>query len=279
MPCRPEPASSPPLPWANVNTISVQFSGPVSDVGLGSLKLVGGTGSGSVAAPSVTGFASDGNNTYSWTLASSLGNNKYVLAIATTGSSFGTPGSTQVVDANGAGISGTFLNSTQLPRRARRSRRATVWPVRRSTSSSTCCRATAIRGCSTTRLTRLSARGKNNDHETSTDYSEYVDYNGAGLINGADAAIDLSHNNIHNNTLTAPTAPAASQQVGTTASTDFTPLALGVQETGGSTWLTAGSSPVEHRRATSSRPARLRSPQLRPAPAARRAVIWEAVIR
>ena len=36
------------LPWANINTISVPFSGPVSNIGLGSLKLVGGTGSGAV---------------------------------------------------------------------------------------------------------------------------------------------------------------------------------------------------------------------------------------
>ena len=35
-----------------------------------------------------------------------------MFAIATTGSSFGTPGSTQVTDANGAGISGTFTTSS-----------------------------------------------------------------------------------------------------------------------------------------------------------------------
>ena len=40
-----------PLPWANLNTISVTFSGAVNNIGLGSLGLVGGTGSGSVAAP------------------------------------------------------------------------------------------------------------------------------------------------------------------------------------------------------------------------------------
>jgi hypothetical protein len=38
-----------------------------------------------------------------------------------------------------------------------------------------------------------------------------------------------------------PTAPSASQQVGTTG---FTALALGVQETGSSTSLAAGSSPA-----------------------------------
>ena len=40
------------------------------------------------------------------------GDYKYVLAVATTGSSFGTPGSTQVTDSNGAGISGTFTTSS-----------------------------------------------------------------------------------------------------------------------------------------------------------------------
>ena len=58
------------LPWANINTISVQFSGQVSNIGLGSLALVGGTGSGATPAPAVTSFTSDGNNTYSWSLAS-----------------------------------------------------------------------------------------------------------------------------------------------------------------------------------------------------------------
>ena len=78
------------LPWANINTISVSFSGAVSNIGLGSLKLVGGTGGGAVAAPSATGFTSDGSNTYSWSLSGNLGNNKYIFAIATTDSSFGT---------------------------------------------------------------------------------------------------------------------------------------------------------------------------------------------
>src|SRR5208282_5251483 len=89
------------LPWSNMDTISVQFSGAVSDIGLGSLKLVGGTGGGAVAAPSVTGFSSAlGSNIYQWTLSAPMGNNKFIFAIATTGSSFGTSGSTQVVDAN-----------------------------------------------------------------------------------------------------------------------------------------------------------------------------------
>ena len=103
------------LPWANINTISVQLSGQVSNIGLGSLALVGGTGSGATPAPAVTSFTSDGNNTYSWSLASALGNNKYVLAIATTGSSFGTAGNTQVTDANGAGISGEFTTGQSFP--------------------------------------------------------------------------------------------------------------------------------------------------------------------
>ena len=100
------------LPWTNLNTITVSFSGAVQDVGLGTLDLVGGSGG---TTPSVTGFTPDGNNTYTWTLSGPLTNNKYVFAIATTGSSFGTAGSTQVVDSNGAGISGHFTEGQSFP--------------------------------------------------------------------------------------------------------------------------------------------------------------------
>ena len=223
-----------PLPWANVNTISVQFSGAISNIGLASLELLGGTGLGSVPAPSVIGFASDGNNTYSWTLASPLGNNKYVLAIATTGSSFGTAGSTQVVDANGAGISGTFINSTSTPTTGQ------AFPSGNGLAGSTfdfffnVLPGDGNQGPLDNATDTALAYGKNNDHETSAGYNPYVDYYGAGIINATDAAIDLAHNNIHNNTITPPTAPADSQQVGTTASTpstSLTLLALSVLET------------------------------------------------
>ncbi len=96
------------LPWTNLNTITVTFSGPVSGVALGSLKLNGGSGG---STPSVTGFTSDGSNTYSWTLSGPLTNNKYAFGIASTSSSYGPA----VVDSHGAGISGTFTTGQALP--------------------------------------------------------------------------------------------------------------------------------------------------------------------
>ena len=220
-----------PLPWANVNTISVTFSGAVSDIGLGSLKLVGGTGTGSVAAPAVTGFTSDGSNTYSWTLASSLGNNKYVFAIATTGSSFGTPGSTQVTDANGAGISGTFTTGQAFP--SGNGLAGSTFDFFFDLLPGDGNRATTSTSSADTAL----AKSVNNQHETSATYNPYVDYDGAGIDSATDIAFNASHNNVHNSTLTSPTAPSDSSGVGTTG---FTALALGVQETGSS----SSSSPA-----------------------------------
>jgi alpha-L-arabinofuranosidase len=227
------------LPWTNINTISVSFSGAVSNIGLGSLKLVGGTGGGAVAAPAVTSFASDGNNTYSWTLASPLGNNKYVLAIATTGSSFGTPGSTQVTDANGAGISGTFTTGSSS------------FPSGNGLAGSTfdfffnVLPGDGKRGGTVNSADAAAASSTLNDHETTAGYSPYYDYEGFGLINSVDVAIAAANLNKTQSGITTPTAPSASQQVGQTGdavgTTGFTALALGVQETGSSTSLTTGS--------------------------------------
>jgi hypothetical protein len=226
------------LPFANINTISVSFSGAVSDIGAGSLKLVGGTGSGSIVAPSVTGFTSDGSNTYSWTLSGSLGNNKYVFAIATTNSSFGTAGSTQVVDANGAGISGYFVTSS-----------STFTTDGNGLANSTfdfffdLLPGDGAQGTNDNTTDTATARAKNTFHETSASYSAYYDYYGAGIINTNDSSLDLARNGTHNNTLTAPSPPSASQQVG---STGFTGLALGVQETGSSQAGTATPSVVSN---------------------------------
>ncbi|HEX4144747.1 MAG TPA: hypothetical protein VHY91_14675 [Pirellulales bacterium] len=217
------------LPWANINTISVSFSGPVNDIGLGSLKLVGGTGGGSLAAPSVTGFTSDGNDTYSWSLSGNLGNNKYIFAIATTGSSFGTPGSTQITDANGAGISGTFTTSSS------------TFPSGNGLAGSTFDFAFNVlpgdgnQSANVNAVDGAGAKALNNDHETSAGYNPYYDYKGAGIINASEPAIDAAAVNAKQSSITAPTAPADSQ-VGSVGSsgTGFTALALGVQETGSS---------------------------------------------
>jgi hypothetical protein len=217
------------IPWVNINTISVSFSGPVSNIGQGSLQLVGGTGSGSVAAPSVVGFANDGNNTYSWTLSGSLGNNKYIFAIATTGSSFGTAGSTRVTDANGAGISGTFTTGSS------------TFPSGNGVAGSTfdfsfsVLPADGAQGGTVNSSDAAGAKARANDTTTSAAYSPYYDYYGAGLINSADAAVAAANSNKNQSSITFPTAPSA-RQVGPVqlviAATGVTPLALGVQETG-----------------------------------------------
>ena len=95
-----------PLPWSTINEIDVQFSGPVSGITAGSIELVGGTGGAghAAAAPTVTSVTSLGGNAYQISLSGNLGYNNYIFAIASTGSSFGPA----VVDANGAGISGTL---------------------------------------------------------------------------------------------------------------------------------------------------------------------------
>jgi hypothetical protein len=228
------------LPWANINTISVSFSGLVSDIGLGSLRLVGGTGSGSSAAPSVTGFTSDGSNTYSWSLSGSLGNNKYVLAIATTGSSFGTPGSTQIVDANGAGISGTFTTGSSS------------FPSGNGLAGSTfdfffnVLPGDGNQSANVNSADSAGAKVLNNDHETTAGYSPYYDFSGAGIITSTDAALSGADVNARQSSITGPTAPSATQVAGTndTEGPSIVPLELGVQETGSSSSLAAGSAPA-----------------------------------
>jgi hypothetical protein len=215
------------LPWANINRISVQFSGPVGNIGLGSLKLVGGTGGGAVAAPSVKSFTSDGNNTYSWSLSGSLGNNKFIFAIATTGSSFGTPGSTQVTDANGAGISGTFTVGSSS------------FPSGNGLAGSTFDLAFDVlpgdgnQSANVNSADTGGAKALNNDHETTSGYNPYYDFTGAGLINSADVAISSADVNTKQSSITGRSAPSVSLQVLGTASVDVTPLALAVQETVG----------------------------------------------
>jgi hypothetical protein len=227
------------IPWININTISVAFSGPVSNIGLGSLKLVGGAGTGSVVAPSVTGFASDGNNTYSWTLSGSLGNNDYVFAVATTGSSFGAAGSTQVTDASGAGISGKFTTGSS------------TFPSGNGLANSTfdfsfsVLPADGAQGGTVNSSDAAGAKARANNTTASATYSPYYDYFGAGLINSADSAAAAANANKNQSSITAPAAPADSQQVGTTGGADFTALELGTQETGSSSApLTTGSSPA-----------------------------------
>jgi uncharacterized repeat protein (TIGR03803 family) len=229
------------LPFANINTISVQFSGTVSNIGLGSLELVGGTGGGATgaatAAPSVTGFTSDGNNTYSWTLSGNLTNNKYVFAIATTGSSFGTPGSTQVTDANGAGISGTFTTGSSTFATDGNGLAGSTFDFFFNVLPGDGNQNGLVNSSDTAEAKSLA-----NDHENAAAYNPYYDYNGVGLINTIDSALDGTYANFKQSGITSPSTPADSQAAGSSATAGFTALALAVQETGSSTSLTAGSS-------------------------------------
>jgi ribosomal protein S11 len=226
------------LPFANINTISVQFSGAVSNVGLGSLQLVGGTGGGSTGAatatPSVTGFASDGNNTYSWTLSGNLTNNKYVFAIATTGSSFGTPVSTQVTDSNGAGISGTFTTGSSTFANDGNGLAGSTFDFFFNVLPGDGNQNGLDNSSDTAEAKTLA-----NDHENAAAYNPYFDYNGTGLINTIDSALDGTYSNDKQSGITSPSAPAASQQAGGVAGAGFTALALSVQEMGSTQSSTA----------------------------------------
>ena len=222
------------LPFSNINTISVSFSGSVSNIGLGSLKLVGGTGGGAAAAPSATGFTSDGSNTYTWSLSGNLGNNKYIFAIATIGTtSFGTSG-TKVTDANGAGISGTFTTGSSS------------FPSGNGLAGSTFDFSFNVlpgdgnQNATVNSLDSAGAKALNNDHETTAGYSPYFDYLGAGIINSNDPAISTAAVNTKQSGITGPTAPSATN--GVVGTSGFTALALGVQETGSSSSSTSTST-------------------------------------
>ncbi len=210
------------LPWTNLNTITVTFSGPVSGVALGSLKLNGGSGG---STPSVTGFTSDGSNTYSWTLSGPLTNNKYAFGIASTSSSYGPA----VVDSHGAGISGTFTTGQALP-------------SGNGLAGSSFDFFFDVLPGDANRDAQDNATDINDIHPlasgtrtTSSSYNPYYDLLGAGQIN----ATTLNTVRALTGRLesAAPTNPNSTQGVGTTG---FVGLELGAQETGSS----SSSSPA-----------------------------------
>ncbi len=212
------------LPWTNLNTITVTFSGPVSGVALGSLKLNGGSGG---STPSVTGFTSDGSNTYSWTLSGPLTNNKYAFGIASTSSSYGPA----VVDSHGAGISGTFTTGQALPSGNGLAGSSfdfffDVLPGDANRDAQD--NATDINDI------RPLASGT---RTTSSSYNPYYDLLGAGQIN----ATTLNTVRALTGRLesAAPTNPNSTQGVGTTG---FVGLELGAQETGSSSSSSSAST-------------------------------------
>ncbi len=212
------------LPWTNINQIDVQFSGPVSGIAQSSLALAGGANG---STPTVTGFAILGNNTYQWTLSGPLTNNRYVIGVASTSSSFGPA----VVDSNGAGISGTFTTGQAFP-----SGNGLAGPtfdfffdvLPGDTDRNANDNATDINN-----IRPLSSGTRT----TSASYNPYYDLLGTAIINATtlNTVRPLTGRLESAN----PTAPSDSQQVGTT---NFVGLELGVQETGSPTPLATGSS-------------------------------------
>ena len=160
-----------------------------------------------------------------------------MFAIATTGSSFGTAGSTQVVDANGAGISGTFTTSSSS------------FPSGNGLAGSTfdfffdVLPGNGNQNGLNNSVTSGVAKSLLNQHTTQSNYNPYYDYNGAGVINTVDSALE-----------TAPTPTIASRrsprrprlraQLAGGGSVGFTALALGVQESGSTSSSSSGEQPV-----------------------------------
>ncbi len=222
------------LPWFNVNTITVTFSSAACRTSARRTSSIWSKDPGGDRSAAVSGFASLGNNAYQWTLGASLTNNRYVFAIATTGSSFGTVGSTQVVDANGAGISGKFATGQNFP--SGNGLAATV------TSPSTFDFFFNVLPGDVNRDDNDNGTDLNlvrplaiNTRATSSSYNPYYDVNGDGTINGTD--LSLIRPDSGRLASGSPTAPSVAGVGGL----DMTPLALGVQESGGST-PSSGSS-------------------------------------
>ena len=181
-----------------------------------------------------------------------------MLAIATTGSSFGTPGSTQVTDANGAGISGTFTTGSRR------------FPSGNGLAGSTfdfffnVLPGDGNRRAWSTRPTRLDAKALLNDHETGAGYSPFYDYYGAGVDQfrrRGDSRRGLEHSSVGHYRADCA---CGSQGVGTTVSAPWHSACK----------RRAVRRPAVHSRAASTAPARpvtfrwarCRPPQRRPAP-------------
>ncbi|HEX4142424.1 MAG TPA: hypothetical protein VHY91_02650, partial [Pirellulales bacterium] len=126
------------------------------------------------------------------------------LAIATTGSSFGTPGSTQVTDANGAGVSGSFATGQ-------------AFPSGNGLAGSTfsfffnVLPGDGTRGATVNSADVASAKVRTNLHETNGPYSPYFDYLGAGVINSVDSIIPSIYMNTGQSSIIAPVVPGGLQ--------------------------------------------------------------------
>ena len=186
------------LPWSTITTISVVFSQPVNvaggvSVAANSMALVGGTGTGAATVPSVSSFTTSGN-TATWVFSSALGENQYVLAVASAGSAFGTP----VTDANGAGLDGEFTKSiSSFP--SGNGLAGSQFNFFFNILPGDANQAAIVSSASHTTIAAL-----NNKLSVSAGYNPYADIDGNGLINTSDAGIEGHYVNRTLNTLTAP---------------------------------------------------------------------------
>ncbi len=212
------------LPWANINTIVVQFSEPVT-VAQGSLTLLGGSGG---STPTVTGLTSLGNNEYAWSLSSPLTNNQYVISIASTTSRSAYP----VTDSRGAGLDGEFTtSSSSLP--SGNGLAGGIFNFFFNVLPGDVDRNSNDNATDINDVRPLASATRT----TSAGYNPYYDLLGAGIINVTTLnTIRPLSGRLESVT---PTAPSDSQRSGNSG---LTGLELGVQETGSSTPLATGSS-------------------------------------
>ncbi len=212
------------LPWFNLNTIIVTFSGTPSQINKSSLEVLSGSGN-TVLSTASTTFTQINATTYKWVLPAVLTNSRELVAVASSTSSFGTP----VLDANGAGLDGQFSTGGTLPSGSNGlaggafSAFYNVFPgdINRDTNDN---------GTDLNLMRPLAI----NTRDTTGSYISFYDVNGDGTINGT----DLSDIRPDTGRLAtgSPTAPAATQVGGLDSGT-----ALGVIETTSST-PSSGSS-------------------------------------
>ena len=212
------------LPWNSITTVSVVFSQPVNvaggvNVAVNSMELIGGTGAGSSAVPSVSSFTTSGN-TATWVFSGALGENQYVLAVASTNSSFGAP----VTDANGAGLDGDFTKSvSSFPSGNGLAGGGFNFFFNILPGDSN--QASVVSAASLSPI-----HASSNKSYISAGYSPYADVDASGVVNATDVSVAAKVVNRTLATLTAPLAPAV-VVVGTPS---FTNLALSVLDTSSS---------------------------------------------
>jgi hypothetical protein len=168
-----------------------------------------------VPAPAVVGFTITGN-VATWTLASALGDNKYVISIASTGASFGTA----VTDTNGAGLDGEFVTSRSTFTHDGDGKAGgtfnfyfNVLPGDGNQNG--------IVNAQDLVLTRQLT----NKRSTAPGYNIFIDYIGQGVINATDTTIDNRYVNSRQTAISSPAAPTATE-----LSPSLTEVALGLQE-------------------------------------------------